>query len=126
LRDARTCYGHFAGRLGVALTDAMLRQTWIESHDRESLVTPRGTERFRQLGIDPARLRRGRRGIAYPCLDWSERRHHLAGPLATELVKLALARDWVRRLPRSRAVKLTPLGRRELHSLLGMTFSTNV
>jgi DNA-binding transcriptional ArsR family regulator len=118
LRDARTCYGHFAGRLGVALTDALLRQTWIERDGREYRVTAHGADRFRAFGIDAARLRRGRRGVAYACLDWTERRHHMAGPLATEIVRLAFARGWVRRLANTRAVRLTAVGRRDLRRLL--------
>lgn len=120
LRDARTCYNHFAGRFGVALTDALLGQKWIELVGREYTVTPHGVDRFAELDVDVTRLRRGRRGVAHTCLDWSERRHHMAGPLATQIVRLAFARDWVRRIARTRAVTITPAGRSNFRRLLDL------
>ena len=115
-----TCYNHFAGKFGVALADALLQQKSIELSGREYAVTDHRADRFGKLGIDVTRLRPGRRGVAYTCLDWSERRHHMAGPLATEIVRLAFARDWVRRVARTRAVKLTPAGRSHLRRLLDL------
>jgi DNA-binding transcriptional ArsR family regulator len=120
LREARTCYGHFAGRFGVALTDALLDRGWIELSGRAYVVTDEGIARFAELGIEVRGLRRGPRGLGYTCLDWSERRHHMAGPLATEIVKLAFAWDWVRRVGGTRAVVVTPAGRRELRRLLDL------
>lgn len=118
LYDARTCYRHLAGKLGVAVTDALLRQQWLTEEDGSYVVTPEGAGRLRELGIDVLALRRGRRTIARRCIDWSERRPHLAGPLGTALAELAFARDWIRRQKETRAVLLTPFGRAELGQIL--------
>lgn len=118
LHQSRSCYSHFAGKFGVALTDALLRERWIQQAGKEFAVTASGRALFAEIGIDVALLRHGRRPLAYRCLDWSERRHHLAGPLGTAIMKLALDRDWVRRLPSTRAILITSLGRSEVRRLL--------
>jgi DNA-binding transcriptional ArsR family regulator len=117
LQLARTCYRHLAGRLGVALADALLREQWLAEQDRDYRVTPAGTAALAALGIDVTALRGrgggGSRGIARRCVDWTERRPHIAGPLGAALADLALARDWVRQRHGSRALRVTPLGRSE-------------
>lgn len=121
LRLARTCYKHFAGKLGVALADALLRERWIEPsehHPRDFHVTDEGGRRLVELGIDLTALQKGQRALAYRCLDWSERRHHIAGPLGSALVQLAFDRRWVCRLKGTRAVMILPKGRSELRRLL--------
>lgn len=112
LRDARTCYSHLAGRLGVALADALVAARWLEEDGRLYRLTPSGTEALRGLGIEV----RGRREqpAARRCLDWTERRPHIAGPLGTALATLALERGWVRRVRGTRAVVVTPKGRTQL------------
>jgi DNA-binding transcriptional ArsR family regulator len=118
LYAARTCYRHLAGQLGVALADALLRQEWIAVEDDHYAITPEGARRFGALGIDLPALRRGHHVVARKCLDWSERRPHLAGPLGTALADLAFSRDWVRRQKGTRSVLVTPFGRAELKQLL--------
>ena len=109
LQAARTCYDHLAGALGVALLESLQRQRLL-TPDLE--VTPRGVDRFAKLGIEIEELARGRRPLTRACLDWTERRHHLAGALGAALATTFLERGWIERRPDSRAVRLTDRGRR--------------
>src|SRR5262249_29692510 len=114
LRDARTCYSHLAGRLGVALADALVAARWMEEDGRCYRLTPAGARALHALGIDA----RGRsdQPVARRCLDWTERRPHVAGPVGTALASLALDRGWVRRVRGTRAVVVTPTGRARLQT----------
>ena len=112
LKSARTCYGHLAGRLGVALADALIAQRWIEDDGHRYRLTPAGARRLRGLGIQ-VRPRRAEMP-ARRCIDWTERRPHVAGPVGLALAKLTLDRGWVRRMRGTRAVAVTPLGRAQL------------
>ncbi|ACL59058.1 ArsR/SmtB family transcription factor [Methylobacterium nodulans] len=114
LRLARTCYDHIAGRLGVALADALAAAGWIELGDEAGLVTPEGLSRLTALGLDlSVPPHRGRAvPLCRPCLDWSERRPHLAGRLGAALCTHGLAQGWIRRQAGSRALAVTPEGRR--------------
>lgn len=123
LRQARCCYGHLAGELGVALLQGLLQAGWLQDTPPAGsgwALTPAGQAGLLALGL-PATLwtQPGRARLAYPCLDWSERRDHLAGRLARGLLDHALAQDWLRRAPGERALRLTPGGRRQLAPLLG-------
>lgn len=120
LREARTCYDHLAGRLGVAIADAILQKRWLERQGAELALTDLGARGFGSLGIDVAALARRRRPLVRACLDWSERRPHLAGSLGAALADLAFARGWVERVGSTRAVRVTPVGRAELKRLLGL------
>jgi DNA-binding transcriptional ArsR family regulator len=118
LKDARTCYSHLAGRLGVALTDALVAERWLEDGGRDYRVTDKGTRALRSLGIDVS----GRRDqpAARRCLDWTERRPHVAGPVGTALATLALERGWVRRRRGTRALLVTPSGRAQLQRVFNV------
>lgn len=126
LRDARCCYGHAAGRLGVALCEALHAQGVLErSGAGRSTVTGAGVSVLDALGLDGAAWRRrsaGRgRAVAYPCLDWSERRDHLAGALAVAILERWVELGWVRRgVPGDRALQVTPPGRQGLAAWLGI------
>jgi hypothetical protein len=109
LGEARTCYGHLAGRLGVMLADALIAQQWLEEDGRSYRVTSAGRQALRPLGIEVRD--RAKQPAARRCLDWTERRPHVAGPVGTALSSLALERGWVRRLRGSRAVVVTSAGR---------------
>jgi DNA-binding transcriptional ArsR family regulator len=122
LRAARTCYDHLAGRFGVAIADALRITGSTVAHDRDVEVTPEGERRLSCLGIDVARLRQDRRPLCRHCLDWSERRPHLAGSVATEILRAALASGWIERLKDSRAVRVTVAGRRVFDEALGRGF----
>ncbi|MDN7177735.1 ArsR family transcriptional regulator [Caballeronia sp. SEWSISQ10-4 2] len=111
LQFARCCYDHLAGSLGVAVTQALQERTFIvAAADKQFEVTQAGMEWFSAMGLDVAALKPTRRGLARQCLDWTERRHHLAGPLGIELLSRLCAIGWVRRSKSSRAVQVTPKG----------------
>ena len=116
LRYARCCYGHLAGVLGVKVYDALRSERCLFAADDGFSLTDDGLRWLRGLGLDPSEPSRRRR-FAYPCLDWSERRDHLAGQLADELYAHLVARGWLRR-DDGRAVALTARGERELLPIL--------
>ena len=121
LQFARCCYDHLAGGLGVAVTQALQdRALVIATDDKQFDVTPAGVEWFNSMGLDMAGLKPTRRGLARQCLDWTERRHHLAGPLGVALMTQFCAKGWVRRLKNSRAVQVTPKGWAGLKEQLGV------
>ena len=109
LQAARTCYDHLAGALGVALFEALQRQRLLTP---ELEVTRRGVKRFGELGIDLDELAGRRRPLTRRCLDWTERRHHLAGSLGAALAARCFELGWIERLSTSRAVRVTETGRR--------------
>jgi DNA-binding transcriptional ArsR family regulator len=123
LRMARTCYDHLAGRLGVALADALVVGGHVELTHDGGLVTDAGVTLLQQIGIDVAALTAGRgrsaRVLCRPCLDWSERRPHLAGALGAALCKLSLDNGWVRRMAGTRAVAVTRQGRNIFRDTIG-------
>jgi hypothetical protein len=118
LRDARTCYRHLAGRLGVALADALIAARWLEEDGRSYRIAPTGARALRALGVDV----RGRpaQPVARRCLDWTERRPHVAGPVGTALASLAVDRGWVRRMRSTRAVVVTPTGCAQLKKIFNI------
>jgi DNA-binding transcriptional ArsR family regulator len=118
LEAARTCYDHLAGALGVALTEALCRRRLLDAADLA--VTSRGERELRSFGLDVERLRGGSRPLTRACLDWSERRHHLAGALGAALCSEILARGWIERMAEPRAVRLTPAGERGLIDAFGL------
>lgn len=123
LRMARTCYDHIAGRLGVALHDALLQRGWLEVGAGLEDYAPSvaGTEELGRLGIDVATLAAKRRSFARACLDWSERRSHLAGALGAAFLELCAAKGWVEREPDGRSLTLTERGEDGLARTLGIT-----
>ncbi|MBO0812468.1 MAG: helix-turn-helix transcriptional regulator, partial [Microlunatus sp.] len=111
LRAGRTCYRHLAGRLGVELLDA-LRDLGVVTGTWQ--LGPDGAAWFARLGITPGRARRP---LLRPCLDWTERRDHLAGLYADALCDQLLTREWLVRRGTTRAVRLTDLGTTELRRI---------
>lgn len=109
---ARTCYDHLAGKVGVAVTESMLKNGLIQLNDHEKgyLLTKKGEVEFCELGIKIDELKHTKRKFARPCLDWSERRHHLAGSLGAALTSRLFELEWIRRLPGTRAVAVTDQG----------------
>jgi len=117
LRQARTCYDHMAGAAGVALHDHLQAQGWLKSKPKEPggyELTEAGARALQDWGVDVEAARARRRRFACACLDWSERRPHLGGALAAAWLELAVRRGWVRPDLDSRALALTPKGRREM------------
>ena len=118
LAEARTCYDHFAGRLGIAIHDALVAGGYLSVSEGGYGLTRTGVAIFAGLGIDLAAAQKGRRAPLRPCLDWSERRPHLAGSLAAALACRCFEAGWVRRIKDSRAVQLTDTGREALEGCL--------
>lgn len=118
LSQARTCYDHFAGRLGIGIHDALMAGGHLAASEGGYALTASGKAIFRALGLDPDATARSRRAALRPCLDWSERRPHLAGHLAAALACRCFEMDWVRRRKDSRAVILTDEGREVLEATL--------
>ena len=123
LRLARTCYDHLAGRLGVAVTDALVRRGLVRATGRDYRLTASGSRLLERLGVDVERTRGERRAFARQCLDWSERRMHLSGALGAALVRRYLDLGWVKRVAGGRTLTLTPAGRRGLRTWLGLRFA---
>ena len=121
LREARCCYVHLAGRRGVALLDHLLAHGWLVDAPAGYALSDAGVTGLARLGFDAAALRAGAsHRIAYPCLDWSERRDHLAGKLASALLAHFIERGWLRRIGSERALELTPPGQQALAPLLAI------
>ena len=120
LAFARTCYDHLAGRLGVAVLAALVDRRWLAVHAGGFEVTPEGADGFAALGVDTDVARNRRRRFAYPCLDWTDRRPHLAGALAAALTTALLDAGWVQRTRGQRAITVTPAGRAGLQAMLGI------
>jgi DNA-binding transcriptional ArsR family regulator len=116
LKYARTCYRHLAGELGVRLLEALLARGCLACGRHGYEITPAGLAWLEEIGME--RPAGGDERYAVACLDWSERRDHLAGRLATGLLDHFMARRWLVRVRQSRALNLTPQGRRELLPLL--------
>ena len=121
LRLARTCYDHIAGRLGVAITQHLLDEGAIAFDGEAGHVTDRVGMVLQRMGIDAAALARGagRRPHCRPCLDWSERRAHVAGRVGALLCSHCLDSGWLSRSNGSRALQVTPAGVAALRNVLG-------
>ena len=122
LRELRTCYDHLAGRLAVALTDALVARGFVKLTEDGGLLTRAGAAFFEDLGlsVDADHTDSGARAglVCRPCLDWSERRPHLAGRLGAAFCRHCLASDWVRRIDGTRALGVTLSGRRVFDDIL--------
>lgn len=103
----RIYYDHLAGEMGVMLYDVMLRNNWIGS---DLVVTDTGWESLVVIGLSSATLPNSNRPQCRACLDWSHRRHQLAGVLGKAILDQLLKRDWVQRVPASRIISVTPAG----------------
>jgi DNA-binding transcriptional ArsR family regulator len=123
LREARTCYDHIAGTLGVRLFERFRSLDWIVATGDSTNcdLTAAGRVAVEQLGIDVHDLLDVRRKFAFACLDWSERRPHLGGALAAAILRAFIRRRWVARELDSRVLRVTSEGRRELQRRLGVT-----
>jgi DNA-binding transcriptional ArsR family regulator len=114
LREARMCYDHMAGRLGVAVCDMLLRRHYVVLADGGGEVTPSGERFLAGLGVDLPKARGAKRQYCRGCIDWTERRHHISGAVGAALADAFLARRLVARIADSRALSVTPFGRKTL------------
>ena len=115
IKFCRTCYDHLAGKVGVMLTESLLKQKIIALEKTEYTITNKGKKFFNDFEIDTEALKKQRRFFARPCLDWSERKYHLAGTLGAALLKELLSRDYFRKVKNSRAVIVTSEGSSQLY-----------
>jgi DNA-binding transcriptional ArsR family regulator len=119
MRRARTCYDHLAGELGVALTDSMVERGYVILDFDAGELTAEGAAFLTGLGAELAAPAQSRRAFCRPCLDWSERRPHLAGRVGAAIARLAFERDWIRRRPQVRSVEVTEQGILVLKTVFG-------
>src|SRR5229473_2739659 len=121
LRNARTCYDHFAGRLGVGLADALVERGHVVLADEGGEVTESGVDFLAEFGLDLAAAQQRRRAFCRPCLDWTERRPHLAGAVGAALAARCFDLRWFERMRDSRALVVTPAGGRGLAEVFGLS-----
>jgi DNA-binding transcriptional ArsR family regulator len=120
MRVARTCYDHFAGKLGVGLTDALTAHGHVALTDQGGEVTESGLTFFESFGVDLAEARSRKRIFCRPCLDWTERRPHLGGSVGAVLAQRCFDLGWLERMRDSRALTITRAGRRGLSETFGL------
>lgn len=116
---ARTCYDHFAGKLGVALADSLAARGQVVLSDDGGLVTDAGRDFLGDLGVD-LEMRKTRCAFCRPCLDWSERRWHIGGAVGAAIADRCFALGWTERRKDSRAVTITAAGERAFDELFGV------
>ena len=120
LRFARTCYDHLAGQLGVAIADALVSNGHIVLTDEGGEVTDAGSRFLTAFGMDLTSKTRSGRIFCRPCLDWSERRYHVAGLVGSEIWRRCLELEWLVRRRDTRAVLVTSSGRNGLYETFGL------
>lgn len=116
----RSCYDHLAGYVGVSIVEAMEAKGCLIKFEKEYLITEKGWRLFSQIGIVENEFKNNRRPLTRQCLDWSERRPHLAGQLGAVFFDKAIQRNWFKKVDFSRALIITSKGRQELCELLGI------
>ncbi|MDM5233956.1 ArsR/SmtB family transcription factor [Lysinibacillus pakistanensis] len=120
LQDARTCYDHLAGKLGVQLTESLLNASYLELDQKQFVITTEGEKFFADFGLDLDEFKKMRRSFSHACLDWSERRYHLGGALGHGLLTHFLNLEWITRVPSIRAIKVTEKGRTGFKEVFNM------
>lgn len=116
LRKARVCYDHLAGELGVLIFDSLRQQGFLSTQDRKLSLSEAGRAFCHRLGVDLTELETRRRPLCLACLDWSERRHHLAGALGAAILGRCLALKWARPLRGTRTLSFSAPGERALRA----------
>jgi DNA-binding transcriptional ArsR family regulator len=126
LRYARTCYDHLAGEVGVALADWLLDTSCLIATNHQQFdLTEHGFSKLHAFGLDINTLKQGKRLLARPCLDWSERRPHLAGALGAAFLQRLFELEWIWRYSEGRAVTLTPAGVEGLQREFGLVLRSH-
>jgi len=120
VKFCRTCYDHLAGFVGVKITEAFEKKRLIRKSETNYIVTNSGWKWLDDLGISQSELQNKRRLIARQCLDWSERRPHLAGQLGAVLLEKMLQENWFRKVKFSRELIITSKGRKEIYNRLSI------
>ncbi|MGB9366492.1 MAG: winged helix-turn-helix domain-containing protein [Xanthobacteraceae bacterium] len=119
MRQARMCYDHVAGQLGVVLADALNEHGHVEFADDGGVVTPSGEAFFANFGVDLSKARRTRRAFCRTCIDWSERRAHLSGAVGAALADRLMGLRWIARKRDTRALTITPIGWGKIEQTFG-------
>ncbi len=117
----RTCYDHLAGHVGVLLVETMEKKGFLKKVEKNYLVTKNGWNWLQQFDIKQSNYDSIRRPVARQCLDWSERRPHLAGQLATDLLQMMLQKKWLKKVQFSRELIVTAKGRQEIAAFFGVS-----
>ncbi len=120
IKYCRSCYDHLAGRVGVKITEALEKKKAIRKHANSYLVTDSGWELLAYLDIYKNEMMNNRRPLTRQCLDWSERRPHIAGQVGAMLLNNMLEKSWLKRMRFSRELIITTKGRREIQKLFGV------
>jgi DNA-binding transcriptional ArsR family regulator len=120
IRFARTCYDHLAGILAIAVRDELLRQGAFLRRGDAFHITGKGQRLLQSLDLDPDALSQLRRSFAHPCLDWTERHHHIGGAVGAAMLSCFLQRNWLARVRGSRAVRVTHAGERGFEEIFGI------
>jgi DNA-binding transcriptional ArsR family regulator len=118
LREARVCYNHLAGDMGTRLFDSMMARQFLSQPGDDLMLSPGGARFVREFGIDLDALAANRAPLCRECLDWSERRSHLAGSLGRAMLHRIEELGWARRDGATRAVLFTPRGRNGFEELI--------
>ncbi len=120
LRQARTCYDHFAGLLGVGLAERLTERELVVLGEEAGEVTAAGERFLAKLGVDLSAARAKRRVFCRPCVDWTERRSHIGGAVGAALANRCFELKWIERVRDSRALTITQAGRRGLMETFGL------
>lgn len=120
LRKARVCYDHLAGDMGVLVYDSLEQRGLLRGGGSTLSLTEPGERFCAELGIALVPLERGRRPVCLACLDWSARRHHLAGALGAALLGRIFALGWARQSKGTRVVSFSAAGERALRARFGV------
>ncbi|HET6769593.1 MAG TPA: helix-turn-helix transcriptional regulator [Chitinophagaceae bacterium] len=121
VKYCRTCYDHLAGYIGVRIAEALVKNSYLKKTKTGFEVTANGWSWFADFNIHKGDFRNSRRPVARQCLDWSERRPHLAGQLGAVFLERMFQRKWFRKVQFSRELIITAKGNQELFSLLSIT-----
>lgn len=121
LRQARTCFNHLAGKLGVGIADALTSQQHILLDEDAGILTESGTAMLEAWGVDLSALRKQRRVFCKPCLDWSERRLHLGGAVGAGIAARCFDLGWIDRMRDTRALRITAAGEAGLKAQFGVS-----
>jgi hypothetical protein len=121
IQQARRCYDHIAGHLGVAIADALVAKGALIPLGNDYELTPQGEALLTSFGADIPTIRHSKRLFARQCLDWSERRHHVAGVVGATIADLAFANGWIERARERRVLLVTSKGQSALRKHLGLT-----
>ena len=120
LRYARICYDHLAGEQGVKLYDTLIQTGLLIDHVQQPQLTEQGERFFQDLGVDLSQLQDKKRPLCKACLDWSERRSHLAGSLGHWILSDLIDKQWARQDMDSRTIQFSEQGLRQFYRRYGL------